>query len=260
MAKSTTRRPAQRQRKGPANQSRGAGAAAPASAAATAPRPPIDRNPFEEPAATGAGFYRPEGDSGRELGDSPLSLASEPLIERSPRDAVDLHEESDHSQSADVEVLAAVEEKPNPGAEETYEQQIARIREMRRPLGEFHLKLDIEKRRGYHTHWFNDAGARIDEAVAAGWAFRTRDGQRVRRAVGVGRDRGVLYAYAMDLPIVFWQEDMAARHKQATEKMESLKSAPFRARPGAAKPSDSGKFYSPVEGQEPIRQEHIDHL
>lgn len=240
MAKPTTRR---RSPAGPKNQSRGAGAPAPVSAAATAPT-----------------FYEPPGDSRAE---SPLAQArppAPPAPAPDPEAPVELYETDDARLSADAQVLAAAEEKSPGASEETYEQQVARIRAMRRPLGEFHLKLDIEKRRGYHTHWFNDAGARIDEALLAGWAFRQRDGQRVRRAVGMGRDQGVLYAYAMDIPLEFWQEDQAARHKQASEKMEALKASPFRAPSGSAKASDSGKFYSPVEGQEPIRQEHIDHL
>lgn len=248
MSKAPVRR---RSPAGPKNQSRGAGKAAPASAAATAPRP------APQPAAPT--FYDP-GDSAQ---DSPLAAAQPPAApapEREPDAPVLLHRTEEARLSADPQVLAAAEEK-SPGApEETYEQQVARIRAMRRPLGEFHLKLDIEKRRGYHTHWFNDAGARIDEALLAGWAFRSREGQRVRRAVGHGRDQGVLYAFAMDIPLEFWQEDQAARHQQATEKMEALKASPFRAPSGSAKASDSGKFYSPVEGQEPIRQEHIDHL
>jgi hypothetical protein len=242
MSKAPTRRapaaakPARRA-PGPVDQTRGAGAPAPASAAATAPPP--------------ASFYEPGGET-----DSPLAMASRPLEGRIPPDAERLREEPDAGLTADVEVVAAAEEN----AEETYEQQVARIRSMRRPLGEFSLKLDIEKRPRYHTHWFNDAGARIDEALLAGWAFRQRNGQRVRRAVGTGRDKGVLYAYAMDLPLEFYLEDRAKADQNATEKMTSLKASPFRAPAGSAAKSDAGKFYSPVEGQEPIRQEHIDHL
>jgi hypothetical protein len=244
MAKPTRRAPAAkgaRKPPGPVNQSRGAGAVAPASAAATAP-----------PAAS---FYDPGDET-----DSPLSMASEPLTRRTPIDAEVLRDEPDSGLSADVEVLVGVQETGDEGRPETYEEEVRRIRAMRKPLGEFSLKLDIEKRRGYHTHWFNDAGARIDEALGAGWAFRQRNGQRVRRAVGTGRDKGVLYAYAMDIPIEFWAEDLAARNQNATDKMASLKASPFRAPSGSAQKSDAGKFYSPVEGQEPIRQEHIDHF
>lgn len=144
---------------------------------------------------------------------------------------------------------ATLAEQP-PRDDETIEEAIRRIREVRKPFGGQTQKLALPKRRGYHRHWFNDVGGRVDEAKASGWShIKGRDGSPIRRAVGTGRDNGVLYAYAMELPEVFWQEDMDARHKEAAAKVDAIKESPARAKPGEAKRQDQGKFYNPVEDQ-----------
>ena len=56
-----------------------------------------------------------------------------------------------------------------------------------------------------------------------------------------------MYGYAMEIPEVFWLEDMAARNAAASEKIEALKASPFRAQAGQSQKSDSGKFYNPTE-------------
>ena len=147
-----------------------------------------------------------------------------------------------------------------PQEGETLEQAIARvgaIRERnRKEWGEFSQKLALPKRAGYHTHWFNDISGRIDEALASGWSHRMnpRDGKPFHRVVGTGRDGKALEAYAMDLPLVFWQEEMDARHKVASDKVDSIKKRPAVAQPGQAQASDAGKFYSPHEskGLDPV--------
>lgn len=128
---------------------------------------------------------------------------------------------------------------------------IARIRQFRKPLGAYSQKLALEARPGYHRHWFNDVAGRIQEAEANGWAFvKDSDGHPINRCVGTGRDKGAMYAFAMELPLVFWQEDMDARHEAASAKIEALKAAPFRSRPGEAQKADKGKFYDPSESSE----------
>ena len=144
-----------------------------------------------------------------------------------------------------------------PREGETVEQAIARIRAIRQPFGAFTLKLALPVRSGYHRHWFNDVAGRIDEAQASGWShiMNPRDGKPLNRVVGTGRDNGVLKAYAMELPEVFWQEEMDAKHKAAQEKIDAIKKNPFQAAPGQAKASDKGKFYDPEEstGKGPLQ-------
>ena len=147
-----------------------------------------------------------------------------------------------------ADVALAPNAEPQEG--ETLEQAIARIRAVRTPFGSMMQKLALPVRPGYHRHWFNDVAGRIDEATTSGWSHikNPRDGTPLKRAVGTGRDNGVLYAFAMELPEVFWQEEMDARHAQATAKVESIKKQPFQAKPGQSQASDQGKFYSPTEG------------
>lgn len=208
--------------KEPVNASRGSGRAAPASAAATepfysnirdaaAPAPrAIHETRFTEEVRSAALPLEQGGTVDREVGE---------------RLAMDVgHSRSD------------------------YEAEVARIRSIRKPLGAYAQKLDLPKRPGYHRHWFNDVAGRVDEAEANGWAhIQGRDGKPMARCVGSGRDKGALYAYAMEIPEVFWQEDQNARNAMAAEKMAGLKRNPFQAAPGQTKPADKGKFYDPVE-------------
>ena len=138
-----------------------------------------------------------------------------------------------------------------PKEGESLEQAIARIRAVRTPFGSMSQKLALPKRPGYHRHWFNDVAGRIDEATQSGWShiLNPRDGNKpLKRVVGTGRDNGVLNAYAMELPEVFWQEEMEVRHKEASAKVDAIKKNPFAAKPGQAQSSDKGKFYDPHEG------------
>lgn len=223
MVSRTPRTPA-----GPTNTSRAAGAAAPASAAATSPLQ----------GATG-GFYDPAGDDEPQ----PRAIAQTVFTEGLRRDHIAL----EGGGSADVEIAErAIAEVHGEPAD--LQSEIERIRAFRKPLGAFSQKLALPKRPGYHRHWFNDVAGRIDEAEANGWAHvKGTDGKPISRCVGTGRDKGSLYAFAMEIPEVFWQEDQDARNQAAAEKIDALKASPFRAAPGAAKPSDKGKFYDPSE-------------
>ena len=147
--------------------------------------------------------------------------------------------------SADASIAPAFEPKDG----ETLEQAIARIRGFRQPFGALQQKLALPVRIGYHRHWFNDVAGRVDEAKTSGWSHvkNPRDGTPLKRVVGTGRDNGVLYAYAMELPDVFWHEEMDARHQEAKARIDGIKAKPFRAQAGQAQASDQGKFYNPVE-------------
>lgn len=235
MVKATSKRPVRRVARAPQiSESRAAGTPTQPSAAATAPR----------------SFYD-TGDN--QHADRP---AYEPVEEAEPRAAFETvfaERTRQHASqletggSADREVVEGLAAEaitdPNDLAAE-----IERIRKIRKPLGAYSQKLALPKRTGYHRHWFNDVAGRVAEAELNGWtAIKGTDGKPISRCVGSGRDKGALYAFAMELPEVFWQEDQNERNRVAAEKMESLKSSPFRAAPGTAKPSDRGKFYDPSE-------------
>lgn len=167
--------------------------------------------------------------------DAPKTIVAEPSLD------VESGLTADHALAPNAE----------PAENETIDQAIARIRAIRKPFdGAMSQKLALPKRNGYHRHWFNDVAGRIDEAVASGWAhvINPRDGKPLKRVVGSGRDGKALEAYAMELPEVFWQEEMDARHKVASDRIEGIKKNPFQAKPGQAQASDKGKFYDPTEG------------
>lgn len=125
---------------------------------------------------------------------------------------------------------------------------IERIRKVRKPFGAMTQKLALPNRAGYHRHWFNDEPGRVEDALANGWAHvQTKEGKPLSRVVGRGRDSGALYAFAMELPMIFWQEDMDARHDVATARIDEIRKKPFQAQPGMATRQDAGKFYDPTE-------------
>jgi hypothetical protein len=149
--------------------------------------------------------------------------------------------------SADV-TLAVPDYDPErpPTAEE-----IARIRRIRRPMGAFSQKLELPTRPGYFRHWFNDLPGRVDQAKASGWEHvRDRDGQPKKMVVGRSGQSGGQLAYAMELPEIFWREDMIAKNSDAKSRMDALKASPFQAKAGTVDKSDAGKFYTPQEAAE----------
>lgn len=169
----------------------------------------------------------------------PSAAVAQPALEVGTAESVD-------DVTSTQEAVAAVEE--------TLDEAIARIgaarAKVREQFGSMSLKLAMPTRPGYHRHWFNDVAGRIDEAQRSGWAHVNdkSTGAPMKRTVGSGRDGGALVAYAMELPEVFWQEEMDARNKVASEKLESIKKNPFASKPGQAQSSDKGKFYDPTEG------------
>lgn len=229
------RTPPSRRAAGPVNESRGNGPAAPASAAATAPG-------FVDGKPTTAFYDADDGIISSSAGDdSPLAHVA--FVEQVRERGIPL----EHGGTVDIEVLEAAAAEPNQDPVDLAS-EIERIREFRKPLGAYSQKLALAKRRGYHRHWFNDQAGRIDEAIANGWTHVLgKDKKPIARCVGTGRDRGALYGFAMEIPEVFWLEDMQARHTEAQGKVDALKTSPFRAAPGTAKAADKGKFYDPSE-------------
>ena len=218
----------------PLNQSRAAGQAAPKSAASTAPMEGAHGDFYspgdsESPNTPRAGF---KTEFINEVRHNSMPIEQGGSVDREVAE----HLASDAIEDSDV--LAA---------------EIARIRATRKPIGAYSQKLALPKRSGYHRHWFNDTAGRVGEAKNNGWTHITgTDGKPIARCVGTGRDKGALYAYAMEIPEVFWLEDMAARNQAATDKVDALKASPFQAKAGQAQSSDNGKFYDPT-GEGPLQ-------
>jgi hypothetical protein len=234
------------------------------------PRKKLAPSPAEQPSS----FYSPEGGTdaakvraanpadpqpvpntmrGTETAGKPpraprRQVAPEPQASALPRHEA-LHVDSDRDDlSADAAFLEAQSERKALAAD------IERIRKLReaRPFSTMTQKLALPTRPGYYRHWFNDEPGRVDEATNNGWSHvKDKDSKPVKLVVGTGRDKGALNAYAMEMPIVFWNEDRDRRHKMAQDRVDEIKKAPFRAKPGQADKSDQGKFYSARD--EPLR-------
>jgi hypothetical protein len=199
-------------------------------------------------------FYEPQGDN---TAASPLNNAVENTAaaaeENGVTDKPKRGRPAKQAADAAVNLTPGLTADAQPQENESLEDAIKRIAALRdktrQEWGQFLQKLALPVRPGYHRHWFNDVAGRIEEAKASGWAHvkNPRDGTPHKRAVGTGRDNNVLYAYAMEIPDVFWQQEMDARHAIAKEKIEGIKKKPVRAEPGQAQASDQGKFYSPSE-------------
>lgn len=151
--------------------------------------------------------------------------------------------------SADVDIATV---GMTPEDRKAYVERVAEIAKSRRhPFGQFTQKLVLPERPGYKRHWFNDYPGRVEDAEANGWTH-VRDKQRkeVKRVVGSQRSGGPLLAYAMEIPRVFWDEDMRRRHEIAQARMDQIRKQPISAQAGMAAKSDLDKFYNP-KGTEP---------
>lgn len=129
---------------------------------------------------------------------------------------------------------------------EAYRAYIERIKAGRRPLGEYNFKLALPHRRGYKRHWFVDAPGRVDLATQNGWSLiRGKDGKPLRRNAGRGPQAPSQFAFAMEIPLVFWEEDQAYKHKLASDRVDGIRNRTATAKEGQAKPEDNQKFYNP---------------
>lgn len=158
--------------------------------------------------------------------------------------------------SADISLVIPAEKDFD---KDSYEREVERIRGLRKPFGQYTLKLALPVRRGYKRHWFNAVPGRIEQKLAEGWAHVTdREGKPIKRVVGTGRDNNALLGYAMEIPVVFWLEGQDETNKIAQAKMDDIRTNPVRAKPGTSNKADAGKFYSPTEeGMVQIREDPV---
>ncbi len=222
----------------------------------TAPRAsrPAPKAEAQEPPR--GGFYNPEG-AQPAIAQTQLSAAPAPAA---PAPDYDLGEPEDfngmHARDA-VEVeqnlsadAALVDDDYGPAPDiedrEAYRRYIERIKAGRRPLGEYNFKLALPHRRGYKRHWFVDAPGRVDLATQNGWSLiRGKDGKPLRRSAGRGPQAPSQFAFAMEIPLVFWEEDQAYKHKIASDRVDGIRNRTATAKEGQAKPEDNQKFYNP---------------
>lgn len=88
----------------------------------------------------------------------------------------------------------------------------------RLPFGSAVARLDYPPRAGYKRHWFNDSPGRLARALAAGYKqVLDEDGKVVHRPVGTSSGGGVLMGYLMEIPLAWWQRDMATQQAKVDQ-------------------------------------------
>lgn len=128
---------------------------------------------------------------------------------------------------------------PQPAAPEVVEP--AR-RATRIPFGSVQQKLAYENREGYHRHWFNDTGSRIDRALQAGYEHvKGKDGKHVTRIVGVAEGGGALHSFLMEIPEEWYKEDMAREQELINAREAAIKE-------GATQGAEVERGYVPSQG------------
>jgi len=146
-----------------------------------------------------------------------------------------------------ADLALGIEDDPLLREPDSLEAEIARIEKSAKPFGALTQKLALPPVPGYYVHWFNDDPGRIDEQLERGWtSVKDSQNRPVKRIVGRGRTGGGLYAYALKIPQVFRDREMARRHAEAKARIGEMKRNPIPLREGqAANPQDKDKFYSP---------------
>lgn len=128
-------------------------------------------------------------------------------------------------------------------------------RKKRTPLGAPTQRLASHEREGFHPRWVNDTPGRLARAEAAGYEFVTSgDEQQEKRRELVGRnaDGSAMYAYLMEIPREYYEEDQAAKMAPLEDFDRTLNSGTT---PTGAEvsPQDAGQFYRPRSGGSSIQ-------
>ena len=211
---------------------------------------------------TAESFYDPKGETAaaparKKPGPKPKAAAAEqPKEAEAPKSGLAAAAQG-VTESLSVDVTLAPGIAPEG---ETLDQSIERIGKLRqqnrKEWGEFSQKLALPKRKGYHRTGSMMLLAELTRHQRLAGRTESILGTEnlLTRVVGSGRDSKALEAYAMELPQVFWKEEMDARHELAAARVEGIKKRPAMAQAGQAQASDAGKFYSPhdAKGLDPI--------
>lgn len=98
-----------------------------------------------------------------------------------------------------------------------------RERPARVPFGSQRQKLAYAAREGFHRHWFNDVGGRIQQALAAGYTHvKDGSGKNVSHIGGSNPHGGALTMFLMEIPEEWHQEDLAAKQQIAKDRVSAI--------------------------------------
>lgn len=137
--------------------------------------------------------------------------------------------------------------RPPKAAEQQTEQSEEKPRRRRRrerqPLGGMRMRLAVEERKGFHQHWFNDEPGRVQDAHNNDYDHvLDENGEKRRELVGTDRNGKPLYAYLMEKPEDWYQEDQQLKQAHVDEIDRQIHSATVHTEAG---PTQSPEFYRP---------------
>lgn len=130
------------------------------------------------------------------------------------------------------------------------------------PLGVPRQKMTTPSKPGYVRRWINDHNNRIQRAQQAGWEFVTdpnlhvgenvesgdrSDGSMKRMPVGTQEGGSPLYAYLMEIPREYYDEDQQAKQQKVDEIDAAIKGGNTTGKTGDSAFYGEAKFRSSTE-------------
>ncbi len=128
-------------------------------------------------------------------------------------------------------VEKVIEENPLEALVET--ERLEKRRRERKPFGSQMQKLARPEREGYYRRWINDIPGRIQRALDAGFTHvNDETGKPDKTVVGVQEGGQSLYAFFMETPQEWHDEDMAEEQRKVDEMERSIKEGRVNIKPG----------------------------
>lgn len=111
----------------------------------------------------------------------------------------------------------AFEDKKPEGQLSRQAKQERRERRGGNLLGSDEKKLDRPEyaKAGFHRHWINDKSGRLQAAYDNDYDYVLRDGEKIKKRVGAKENGDDLYAFLMEKPIDWYQDDQRAKLEAA---------------------------------------------
>lgn len=146
-------------------------------------------------------------------------------------------------------VLKGEEATPDFGTPE-YAAYIARIRDTRKPFGDFVQKLARKSRVGYYRVWINDEPGRIQQAKNAGYVHVKDEATGKIEVFNVNPHTPVAtqLAYLMEIPQEIWELDQILKHRRADQIEAAIRKSKVIAPTAGDAKEDEGGFYVPGGG------------
>ena len=141
------------------------------------------------------------------------------------------------------------EATPDYGTPE-YAAYVARIRDKRKPFGEFMQKLARKPRPGYYRVWISDEPGRIQQAKNAGYVHVPAEatGKIEVHNINPHIPGAAQLGYLMEIPLEIWELDQKLKHKRADDTEAAIRKSKVIASSSTEAKEDEGGFYVPGSG------------